>query len=246
MTQSALTVTPPNPTPPTNMSCVGATGPNPPNYTKNTYNDTKNWGATAPTYPPPFFDDGAAGALTAFAANTAALASGAGATAGGTENSYPGSGTGNPPPINFLGAVPASTSVPHEGAGTESISTAPGSRVEAPTVSVGVGPASTVATRQAGPNATHPSSLSPANPTTLTSVATAASGTGTTPCVATGTNFTPQSVIYVNGVAQTTTFNSSTQLTAPTAPKKATAGTVPVYVITGGVVQSATVNWTFT
>ena len=35
MAQSALTVTPPNPTPPTNMSCTGATPPNPPNYTKN-------------------------------------------------------------------------------------------------------------------------------------------------------------------------------------------------------------------
>ena len=34
MAQSALTVTPPNPTPPTNMSCTGATPPNPPNYTK--------------------------------------------------------------------------------------------------------------------------------------------------------------------------------------------------------------------
>ena len=34
-----LTVAPPNPTPPTNMSFTGATPPNPPNYTKNTYAD---------------------------------------------------------------------------------------------------------------------------------------------------------------------------------------------------------------
>ena len=42
------------------------------------------------TYPPPYFDDGAAGSLILFAANTSALASGTGATAGGTEGSYPG------------------------------------------------------------------------------------------------------------------------------------------------------------
>ena len=37
MAQSALTVTPPNPTPPTNLSTTGATPPNPTNYTKLTY-----------------------------------------------------------------------------------------------------------------------------------------------------------------------------------------------------------------
>jgi hypothetical protein len=37
MAQSALTVTTPNPTPPTNMSFTGATPPNVPNYTKLTY-----------------------------------------------------------------------------------------------------------------------------------------------------------------------------------------------------------------
>ena len=74
MAQSALTVTPPNPTPPTNMSCTGATPPNPPNYTKNTYID---WAPDTDfdTDPPPYFDDGAAGSLAAFATNTAALAS---------------------------------------------------------------------------------------------------------------------------------------------------------------------------
>ena len=39
------------------------------------------------TSPPPYFDDGAAGSLILFAANTSALASGTGATAGGTEGS---------------------------------------------------------------------------------------------------------------------------------------------------------------
>jgi hypothetical protein len=37
MAQSALTVTPPCPTPPTNMAFCGVTGPNPPNLTKTTY-----------------------------------------------------------------------------------------------------------------------------------------------------------------------------------------------------------------
>ena len=108
MAHNALTVTNPNPTPPTNMSFTGATPPNPPNYTKNTYID---WAPDTDfdTYPPPYFDDGAAGSLTAFATNTAALASGSGATAGGTEGSYPGAGGVTPPNAHFMGAVPAST-----------------------------------------------------------------------------------------------------------------------------------------
>src|SRR5262245_59910777 len=124
MAQSATTVTPPSPTPPTNMSCTGATSPNPPNYTKNTYNDPKNWGVGTPTPPPPYFDDGSPGAAVAFASNTAALASGSGATGGGTEGTYPGAANG---------AVPASTSVAHEAAGSEVVVTAPGSRTECPT-----------------------------------------------------------------------------------------------------------------
>src|SRR6187431_2271204 len=113
MAQSALTVTPPSPTPPTNMSFTGATPPNPPNLTKATYIDYAD-NTIFNTAPPPYFDDGTAGVLTAFAANTAALASGTGATAGGTENSYPGAAGG---------VVPASTSVAHEGAGTEVVTT---------------------------------------------------------------------------------------------------------------------------
>jgi len=257
MAQSTVTVTPPNPTPPTNYSCTGATGPNPPNFTKNTYNDSKNWGGGTPTYPPPYFDDGAAGALTLFAAQTAALASGTGATAGGTENSYPGSGSGNPPPINFLGPVPASTSVPHEGAGTESVVslTYPpayvGAPPQVPTVTVGVGPAmpaAVVGGAPFSPNAYHASSLSPINAATLTSITpgSSVSGVGTTTLSVTGTNFSRQSVIYVNGVAQTTTFNSATSLTAPTVTKKTSAGPWPVTVITGGAVTTAAQTWTFT
>ena len=54
MAWSELTVTPPNPTPPTNMSFTGATPPNPPNYTKTTYADRTNWGGTTAVSPPPF------------------------------------------------------------------------------------------------------------------------------------------------------------------------------------------------
>ena len=113
MAQSALTVTPPNPTPPTNMQFTGATGPNPPNYTKATYADWLD-NTKFDTAPPPYNDDGIANDGTQFAANVAALASGTGATAGGTEGTYPGAANG---------VVPASTSVPHEGAGTEVVVT---------------------------------------------------------------------------------------------------------------------------
>jgi len=244
MAQSALTVTPPNPTPPTNMSCTGATPPNPPNYTKLTYADYLP-DTDFDTNPPPYFDDGSAGSLILFAANTSALASGSGATAGGTEGSYPGAAAG---------AVPASTSVAHEAAGTETSST--WGSAAWPTnpntlnpsgvpVMVGVGPALTAASIAAGPNASHASTLSPATNPTLTSVANATSGGGTTTCTATGTNFTRQSVLNVNGINYTTTYTSATTISC-TAPRKATPGTLPVYVITGGVVQTAPVNWTFT
>jgi hypothetical protein len=240
MAQNALTVTPPNPTPPTNFACTGASPPNVPNYTKNTYNDPKNWSAVNPKdFPPPYFDDGNAGPLTAFIAPTAALASGSAATAGGTEGTYPGAAAG---------AVPASTSVAHEGAGTEVSVTAPGSRAECPTVALGVGPTQTAATLAAGPNAGHASSLSPATAPALASITpgSTVSGVGATTLTATGTNFTRQSVVWVNGVPQTTVFVSATSLTCAAVTKKTTAGAWPVVVITGGVITTAAQTWTFT
>jgi hypothetical protein len=260
MAQSALTVTTPNPTPPTNMSCTGATPPNVPNYTKNTY---LNWcgvgqdvsgsqrGVPLNTNPPPFFDDAAGGVGNGqtFAAATAALASGTGATSGGTENTYPGTGAA---PGNFLGAVPASASASAEAAGTETLNTQSYSAqiyAPIPLTTLGVGPAlpaDAVGGRNLNPNQNHASSLSPATNPALTSVAAGgASGGGTATCTATGTNFTKQSVLNINGINYPTTFVSSTSLTA-VAPKKATAGSLPVYVITGGVVQSGPQNWTFT
>src|SRR5262247_1278188 len=113
MAQSATTVTPPNPSPPTNMSSTGTSGPNPPNYSKtqvaNPFDltalasglngstltgdgrpDMTMPGVGVNPAPPPYFDDGSAGSLLVFATNTAALAGGSGGTAGGTEGTYPG------------------------------------------------------------------------------------------------------------------------------------------------------------
>ena len=113
--------------------------------------------------------------------------------------------------------MPASTSVAHEAAGTETSSTGagninytyPSSGVLDTNKMVGVGPALTAASILAGPNANHASSLSPATNPTLTSIATIASGGGTGTCTATGTNFTRQSVLNVNGISYPTTFASA-------------------------------------
>ncbi|HXK16762.1 MAG TPA: hypothetical protein VNG33_03075 [Polyangiaceae bacterium] len=260
MAQSALTVTPPSPTPPTNMSFTGATPPNVPNFTKVNYAEpfgdldaNGNWTGTSLTpgdrknpNPPPYFDDGAAGALHTFAANTAALASGTGATSGGTEGSYPGAAAG---------AVPASTSVAHEAAGTEVTVLAPGNISHTYPVgtldmsrSASVGPAATQASRDAGPNASHASTLSPAvNPTfTSFTAGSSVSGVGTTTlsCVTVGA--TKQSVVYVNGVAQNTVFVSPTSLTCAAVTKKTTPGNWDIKIVTGGVVETAPRTWTFT
>jgi len=255
MAQSAITVTPPSPSPPTNFGSTGTTGPNPPNYTKTNYANPFNMGANgrpqAPygvnQAPPPYFDDGTAGVVTTFAANTAALAGGTGATSGGTEGTYPGTGnygSGNATgTVSGVGPVPASTSVAHEGAGTEVVVTAPGSRSFAPTLSF-----SCLGSFTSSPNGQHASSLSPLAAQTITLLApqNSASGTGTVALTVSGTNFTKQSVVYVSGVPQTTVFVSSTSLTVAAAPKKATAGSIPVTVVTAGAVTTAATNWTFT
>lgn len=197
MAQSAVTVTPPNPTPPTNFSFLGTTPP------------------TAPTQVA--VDDGTAGALTAFAAKTASV----------DNTLFP--------------------SVEHEGRGTEVVYTKSDYN---PAVFLPYGPL--VAVSDCGnytttPNASHPSSLSPLTVPAITSLsAGGASGSGTTALTVTGTSFTKQSVVYVNGVQQATAFVSPTSLTVAAAPKKATAGTVPVTVVTGGAVVTAPSNWTFT
>lgn len=193
MAQSAITVTPPNPTPPTNMSFLGQTPPNAPDQT------------TA--------DDGAAGPLTEFAE----------ARESSDEENFP--------------------SVEHEAAGTEEV-------VEGPDLFEGMPAWTTVSVLgdyTATPNADHASSLSPLNPATITLLAPddVAAAAGTVALTVTGTNFTPQSVVYVDGVAQDTVYVSSTSLTVAAAPKKATAGTQDVTVVTAGAVTTAASEWTF-
>jgi hypothetical protein len=270
MAQSALTVTPENPSPPTNFASTGVFGPNPPNFTKTNYANPFNLtavnspqlatdGKPQSPYgvnpnPPPYYDDGTAGSLTAFAANVAALAGGTGATSGGTEGTYPGTDTAPFDTPNMVGAVPASTSVAHEGAGTETIATwgvqwptnASVYNPAGPLVMVGAGPALT-ANVMPTPNTNHASSLSKATNPALTSATpgNTTAGAGNTTLAIVGTNFTPQSVVYYNGVAYPTVFNSATSLSVAAVPKKATAGTIPVYVITGGVVTTASVNATY-
>jgi hypothetical protein len=246
MAQSVLTVTPPSPTPPTNMAFTGATPPNPPNFTKLTYADYAD-NTIFNTSPPPYFDDGTAGALHTFATNVAALASGTGATAGGTEGSYPGAANG---------VVPASTSVAHEGAGTETRVLAPGNISHTYPVgtldmsqSVSTGPVATQATRDAGPNASHASYLTAATTPTITGAPSpnnTASGSGTVTMTLTGTGYTRASVVYIDGVAQNTNYVSATSLTVTNAPKRATAGTRSVTVVNGvGGTPSAASTWTF-
>jgi hypothetical protein len=200
MAQSATTVTPENPTPPTNLSFVGATPPLDP--------------AQAAV------DDGTPGAVGSFAVKTAAAGAG--------------------------------TSVDHEGRGAETSATMTySSAIYTPAgalVMYGCGPALAAAPAMPVPNQNAASTLSPATNPTLTSLGTPStvSGAGTVSQTVTGTGFTRQSQIYVNGVAQVTTFVSSTSLTAAAVTKKSSAGTWPVIVRTGGVVDTAPQTWTFT
>ena len=254
MAQSAFTVTTPNPTPPTNMGFHGATPPNVPNYTKLSYASPLT---TPNVNPPPYLDVDAstAGPLQTFATNAAASASGTGATSGGTEGSYPGTGTAPFSP-NLVGAVPAASSVAHEGSGSEVTVLAPGNIIYTypgggtldMSRTASTGPVQTAATLAAGPNATHASSLSPAANPTFTSftAGSSVSGVGTTTlsCVTVGA--TKQSVVYVNGVAQTTVFVSPTSLTCAAVTKKTTPGNWDIKIVTAGVVETAPRTWTFT
>ena len=179
--QSAITVTPENPTPPTSPSQLAV-------------------------------DDGTAGTLTVFAAKLASA-----------DNA------------NF-------PSVDHEGKGTEVTVVAPGSRVEAPTVSF-----SDLGNYTTTPNQQHASSLSPATNPTLASLtpATAASGTGTQGLTVTGTGFTPGCRIWVNNQERTTTFVNATSLST-TFPKSGAAGVWRVEVKLGGVAVPTAQNFTWT
>jgi hypothetical protein len=238
MAQSALTVTAANPTPPTNLIFVGNTPPLDP--------------AQA------FADDGIPKALpnaTTTGSNLSTINEDAAVTTWPTSITFATSTAA----ANTVGAPGANISNTHEARGTETSSTATsanpipaiGTTAPAQTKMVGVGPALTVASRAAGPNAAHASSLSPMTPLTQTttgaSAASNVSGSGYSLLTVTGTNYDRTSTVYLNGVAQITNYVSATTLTVTNALKRTTAGTLPVYVISGSSgVQTATVNWTLT
>ena len=192
MAQSAITVTPENPTPPTNFSFLGQTPPNAPAQL--------------------VVDDGTAGTLTVFAAKLASV-----------DNA------------NF-------PSIDHEGKGTEVVVVAPGSRVEAPTVSF-----SDLGAYTTNPNRDHASSLTPVTGPTLATLtpATAASGSGTQGLTVTGTGFTPGCRIWVNNQERPTTFVSATSLST-TFNKSNAAGIWKVEVKLGGVTVPSAQNFTWT
>ena len=194
MAQSAITVTNPNPTPPTNFTTVflGQTPPNAPAQT--------------------VIDDGVAGTLTTFGANRASV----------DNTNFP--------------------SVAHEAAGTEVVVVAPGSRVEAPTVSMSV-----LGNYTISPNQQHASSLSPATNPALASITptTAVSGAGTQLITCTGTAFTQGCRIWVNNQERPTTFVSATSLTA-TVNKSTGPGVWNVDVKLGGVAVPSTKQFTWT
>jgi len=214
MAQSALTVTPENPTPPTNLSFVGATPPLDPAQAAAddgialTIPNSGNLGAAnGATLNEP------SGNRNVFAAKTAAAGSG--------------------------------TSVDAEGKGAETLFTQTYPATVYAPITLTMDGAGAVYTTS--PNRDHASSLSPATNPTLSSISptTSVHGTGAITMTATGVGFTPQSKIVINGVAQKTTFVSSTSLTC-TATPPAAAGAIPVTVVTGGVVTTAAQTWTIT
>jgi hypothetical protein len=204
MAQSTVTVTAENPTPPTNLSFVGATPPLDPAQTA-VDDGVPAFTATQASWNEP------SGTRAVFAAKTAAA----------------GSGSSNDA----------------EGRGTETLFTQTyGANIYAPIPLTmdGCGPVYTTS-----PNRDHASSLSPATNPTLASIAptTSVHGTAAITMTATGTGFNKQSKIVIGGVPQATTFVSSTSITCLATPPAA-AGTVPVTVVTGGVVGTAAQNWT--
>jgi len=215
MAQSALTCTPANPTPPTNMSFVGNTAPLDPAQAA-VDDGFAGWPGTVASP-----SGGVNGFITgtAFAAKTAA-ANTAGAPGAGVSNDSEGKGT----EVTYTAPVSGLVSFSDLGSYTNLVSSPP--------------------------NSQHASSLSAALTSTITGLAPAspASGAGTLTLTVTGTNFNRTSVVSVNGIPQTTNYVSATSLTVTNAPKKATAGGVPVTVSTGGAsgMTTAPTTWTFT
>jgi hypothetical protein len=239
MAQSALTVTPPNPTPPTNLVNTGSTPPNPA-----TFDPTVYVSATDDQHYPrlnlaPYYDDGIA--------NTPAPFGNMSLNEGGGVN-----GTTAPAPLTVTAFAAkkaalavGGTSVDHEGLGTEVIVTQTYSA--AIVVPVATKHFSCMGNYTNTPNASHASSLSGTATPTLSGATGAnnVSGVGTTVLTATGTNFNRASVVSISGVPQPTNYVSATSLTVTNALKRTTAGTLPVTVTSNGQ-TTASVNWTLT
>ena len=144
--------------------------------------------------------------------------------------------------ITAIAAPTAGSSGPtSEATGTVEVVTAPGSVAAAPTQMISV-----QGNYTSTPNASHPSSLpqvqylTPALP-----ASTAAGGAGAIALTVFGHGFNSSSVVKVNAVAQTTVLVNSNTLTVAAAPRKATAGAVPV-IVTTDTVDSSAMQWVFT
>jgi hypothetical protein len=217
MAQNVLTVTNPNPTPPTNLVFLGATPPVDVLQAQ--------------------VDDGIALATP----NSGSLAAANGNTL-------------NEPSLSRVvfaaktAAAGSGSSADHEGRGTETLVTAavPNPSPYGQLQSMSCGPVLTPGTMPT-PNNSHASTLSGSAVPTLSAASGASnvSGAGTTLLTVTGTNFNRGSVVTVNGITYQTNYVSPTTLTVTNAPKKATAGTLPVTVTSNGI-TTAPVNWTFT
>ena len=255
MAQSAITVTPKNPTPPTNFGTGYANTGLPTNMPPNlafldtvygTLDATPGGPASGDPWHPgvttlngvstgntaaPYLDDGTASNVLAFAAPN----SGTAAEGAGTE-------------VAVTQTYAASVLVPGSAA-----TYLPTGQTPAWAAGDAGGPVRTFSclgnfTGVANsPNGSHASSLSPLGAQTLTTATpgNTTAGAGNTTLAIVGTNFTPQSVVWYGGVAYPTVFNSATSLSVAAVPKKVTAGTVPVYVVTGGATTTATVNATY-
>jgi hypothetical protein len=238
MAANTQTVTNPNPTPPTNMSSTGSTLPNPATFASGIYGTDLHYPPN-PNSSPIYYDDGAANTYPVISQNE-----------GGGVN-----GTTNPSPIGTLTSFAANhaavatggTSVAAEGAGTEVLVTlsVPNPSPAGQLKMVSCGPVLTPGVLP-NPNQLAASTLSPATNPTLSTISptTSVHGTAAITMTATGVGFIRTSVIYIGGVAQVTTFVSSTSLTCLATPG-ATAGSTPVTVVTGGVVTTIAQTWTF-
>jgi hypothetical protein len=184
MAQSAITVTPPSPTPPTNFTTfLGTTPPTAPAQTT--------------------IDDGAAGAVTLFAANRASV----------DQANFP--------------------SVAHEAAGTEVVVTAPGSVAQSPTVAVSVLGAYTTTPNRDHASSMSPAgnpTLASITPTTAVSGTgtqlLTVTGTGFTPGCRIWANNQERQTTYVSATSLTATVPKSP--TAASWPVDVKLGGVPV------------------